>query len=585
MSKREYQRDLMDVSPQVARKIEPDSVYAILHEVGPSLLRDEDFAKMYAEGEGRPSHPPSLMAGILLLQRHEDVSDREATQRLKFDLRWQHALRLPMDFPEIPHSNLSHFRSRLIVHELEGQVFDRLAEMATEAAVVDPGEEQAIDSSHIFGAAAVQDTYELLQDGVRKLLETALEEAPEEAETLIEDQGIEGRLSAEKPDIDWTSEEERREWLQGIVQDARALLDALDGHTLVNSEAVQEAAELPSKILAQDITGPGEGESGGDGSEEGNSGDEASSETVSSNSPSNDSDDEADAEEGPRIRQGVATDRVISTVDPEMRHGRKSSSKRFDGYKVHVTEAVESEFITGVAVTLGNQHDGDVAEELAQQVRDRFGRAPSVLIGDSHYGSPDLRAALKETFEEQFEETCEEEVEVVAKLPTSAGGNGEQFDKTDFEVDLEEGKVTCPAGQTTERSHQARDHKDRPVQRFQFDGDVCAECPLRSECTSAKNGRTITLHYREEKLQEVRAYNETEEFEERYRQRPKVERKLSELLRLCGLRVGRYFGQKKTELQALLAATVANLKRAGTQLIERLRPATASTGQMAPATG
>ena len=589
MSKREYQRDLMDVSPQVARKIDPDSVFAILHEVGPSLLRDEDFAKMYAEGEGRPSHPPSLMAGILLLQRHEDVSDREATQRLKFDLRWQHALRLPMDFPEIPHSNLSHFRSRLIVHELEGQVFDRLAEMATEADIVDPGEGQAIDSSHIFGAAAVQDTYELLQDGTRKLLETALEEAPEEAETLTEDQGIEGRLSSEKPDIDWTSEEERREWLGGIVRDARALLSSLDGHRLADSGAVQEAAELLSQILAQDITGPGEGdsgggESGGDGSEEEGSGDEDSSETASSNSPSNDSDGGADAEEGPRIREGVATDRVISTVDPEMRHGRKSSSTHFDGYKVHITEAVDSEFITGVTVTPGNQHDGAVAEELAQQVRERFGRAPSVLIGDSHYGSPDLRAALKETLKEQFEGSCEEEVEVVAK-PTSAGGNGEQFDKTDFEVDVEEGKVTCPAGQTTERSHRARDHKDRPVQRFQFDGDVCAECPLRSECTSAKNGRTITLHYREEKLQEIRAYNETEEFDQRYRQRPKIERKLSELLRLCGLRVGRYLGQKKTELQALLAATVANLKRAGTRLIERLRPATASTGQMAPATG
>ena len=525
-------------------------------------------------------------------------STDSSLNRLKFDLRWQHALRLPMDFPEIPHSNLSHFRSRLIVHELEGQVFDRLAEMATEADIVDPGEEQAIDSSHIFGAAAVQDTYELLQDGTRKLLETALEEAPEEAETLIEEQGIEGRLSAEKPDIDWTSEEERREWLGGIVRDARAPLGALDGHPLVNSEAVQEAAELLSKILAQDITGPGEGdsgggESGGDRSEEG-SGDEdfsetAFSETAFSNSPSNDSDGGADAEEDPRIREGVATDRVISTVDPEMRHGRKSSSTHFDGYKVHITEAVDSEFITGVTVTPGNQHDGAVAEELAQQVRERFGRAPSVLIGDSHYGSPDLRAALKETPKEQtlkaFEGSCEEEVEVVAKLPTSAGGNGEQFDKTDFEVDVEEGKVTCPAGQTTERSHRARDHKDRPVQRFQFDGDVCAECPLRSECTSAKNGRTITLHYREEKLQEIRAYNETEEFDQRYRQRPKIERKLSELLRLCGLRVGRYLGQKKTELQALLAATVANLKRAGTRLIERLRPATASTGQMAPATG
>lgn len=588
MSEREYQRDLMDVSPQVARKMEPDSVYRLLHELGPSLLRDEDFAEMYAE-DGRPSHPPSLMAGILLLQRHEDVSDREATERLQFDLRWQHALRLPMDFPEIPHSNLSHFRSRLIVHELEGQVFDRLAEMATEAGFVDSEETQAVDSSHIFGAAAVQDTYELLQDGTRKLLETALEEAPKAGKALIENQELEGRLSTDKPDIDWTSSEERREWLQGIVYDARALLGALDGHRLASSEAVREAAELLSKILAQDITDPGESDS----SEDGPSGSVPPEATGSgATNPEATGSEENGVEEGPQIREGVATDRVISTVDPEMRHGRKSSSTRFDGYKVHVTEAVESEFITGVAVSPGNQHDSAIAEDLVEQVRERFGRAPPVLIGDSHYGSPDLRVALKEAFQEQEGENQEgedQEVKVVAKLPTATGGNGEKFDKTDFEIDLEEGHVTCPAGQTTETSYQTRDHKDRPVQRFQFDGDVCAECPLRSECTSAKNGRSITLHHHEEKVQEVRAYNETEEFEERYRERPKVERKLSELLRTHGLRFGRYLGQKKTEMQALLTATVANLKRAGTQLIEKLlltgSPTGQPTGQMAPAAG
>jgi len=624
MSEREYQRDLMDVSPQVARKMEPDSVYRILHQLGPSLLRDEDFAEMYAEGEGRPSHPPSLMAGILLLQRHADVSDREATDRLQFDLRWQHALRLPMDFPEIPHSNLSHFRSRLVVHELEGQVFDRLAEMATEAGVVDPNEQQAIDSSHIFGAAAVQDTYKLLQDGTRKLLETVLQEAPKTGKALIENQELEGRLSTDKPDIDWTSSEERREWLQGIVSDARALLGALDGHRLASSEAVREAAELLSKILAQDITDPGKsdpgksdpgksdpgksdpgksdpGKSDSGKSDPGksDSSEDGPSESVPSGATGPEATDpeatgsaENGGEEGPQIREGVATDRIISTVDPEMRHGRKSSSTRFDGYKVHITEAVESEFITGVAVSPGNQHDSDVAEDLAKQVRERFGRAPSVLIGDSHYGSPDLRVALKEAFQEQEDENQEgenQEVEVVAKLPTATGGTGEHFDKTDFEIDLEEERVTCPAGQTTETIYQARDHEDRTVERFQFDGDVCAECPLRSECTSAKNGRSITLHYHEEKVQEVRAYNETEEFEERYRERPKVERKLSELLRTHGLRFGRYLGQKKTEMQALLTATVANLKRAGTQLIEKLLPTGSPTGQptdqMVPATG
>jgi transposase len=603
MSEREYQRDLMDVSPQVARKMEPDSIYRILHELGPSLLRDEDFSEMYADRDGRPSHPPSLMAGILLLQRHEDVSDREATERLQFDLRWQHALRLPMDFPEIPHSNLSHFRSRLIVHELEGQVFDRLAEMATEAGVVDPEESQAIDSSHIFGAAATKDTYELLREGTRKLLEAALEEAPEAGEELIERHGLGGRLSKEKPDIDWSSSEERREWLQGIVADARSLLSALDGHQLASSEAVQEAAELLSKILAQDIVEPSEAESTegdsaeGDSAEGDSEGSGSNEEGQSGDAPEEATGAEEETDEGPKIRQGVATDRVISTVDPEMRHGRKSSSTRFDGYKVHVTEAVESEFITGVSVTPGNQHDSKVAEDLAEQVQERFGQAPSVLIGDSHYGSPDLRVALQEAFGDQKGEGQQgegqqgegQDFEVVAKLPTGTGGTGEKFDKTDFEIDLEAGRVTCPAGQTTERAYQTRDHKDRPVRQFQFDGDICAECPLRSECTSAKNGRSITLHYHEDVVQEVRAYNQTEEFDQRYRERPKVERKLSELLWAHGLRFGRYLGQKKTEMQALLTATVANLKRAGTELIEKLvpsgQPTGQSTGQTVPATG
>jgi hypothetical protein len=486
--------------------------------------------------------------------------------------------------------------------------------MATEAGVVDPDEPQAVDSSHIFGAAAVQDTYELLQEGMRKLLQTALEEAPDAGEALIERHGLEGRLSKEKPDIDWSSSEKRREWLQGIVADARTLLSALDGHPLTGSEAVQEAAELLSKILAQNITEPSEAEStesdstesdsagsdsaGSDSNEEGQSGSPPAEATeVSTDSEADGTDENGAAEEGPQIRQGVATDRIISTVDPEMRHGRKSSSTRFDGYKVHVTEAVESEFITGVAVTPGNEHDSEVAEELTKQVQERFGQAPSVLIGDSHYGSPDLRVALQEAFGDQQggdqqgegQQGEGQDFEVVAKLPTGTGGTGEKFDKTDFEIDLEEGKVTCPAGQTAERAYQTRDHKGRPVQRFQFDGDICAECPLRSECTSAKNGRSITLHYHEDVVQEVRAYNQTEEFEKRYRERPKVERKLSELLWAHGLRFGRYLGQKKTEMQAILTAAVANLKRVGPELIEKLVPSGQPTGQSTrqtvPATG
>jgi transposase len=522
LGRRAYQGDLFDVSPRIAFKIDPDSIFALIHKLGPLLLRDEDFAPMYAEGQGRPSHPPSLLAGILLLQRHADVSDREAIERLRFDLRWQYALRLPVDYNGFSHANLVHFRSRLIVHGLEGQVFDRFLELAQKAEIVGPEEAQAIDSSHVFGAAAVQDTYELLRQSLRGLLEVLLEEDPSAAEGLIQSYDLEERLASEKPDIDWTSKEARQQWLGAVVRDARALLGALDNRPLAAAPAVQEAAQLLSQILAQDITPSGQ---------------------------------------EPAITRGVATDRIISTVDPEMRHGRKSSARRFDGYKVHITEALKSELITGVAVTAGNSHDGAAAGPLVKDVTERMGSPPETLIGDSHYGSLDCRVALEEAG-----------VEVIAKLPPAAHGTRSQFGKDRFEIDLENEQVTCPAGETTERSSLRKGPKGRPTKVFRFSADQCQPCALREQCTTAKKGRSIRLHYHEETLQETRAYNQTEEFDQRYNRRALVERKLSELLWRHGLRYGRYFGRKKTEFQALWTAAMVNIKRAGADLLDELTP-------------
>jgi len=306
-----------------------------------------------------------------------------------------------------------------------------------------------------------------------------------------------------------------------VIKDTRALLSALDGHPLAGSETVQEAAELLKQILSQDSTEPdGEGSS-----------------------------------DSPQIRRGVATDRVVSTVDPEMRHGRKSSSKRFDGYKVHITEALESELITAVTVTPANAHDGSAAEELAEQDTGRRGEPPRVLIGDSHYGSPDLREKLEA-----------KGTEVVAKLPPASSRS--DLSKRAFDIDLEE--HTCPAGATTSPSTQRRDHKGRLVDCYRFAAEACNNFELRSACTSSERGSTITINCHEKKLQELRAYAETEEFDRRYWRRSLVKRKLSELLRCHGLQFGRYIGRKKSELRAVLTATVVNLKRTGPEIVETM---------------
>jgi transposase len=518
MGKRTIQRDLWEVPQRIANRIDKDSIFQILHDLRPVLLRDEDFEHLYSS-IGRPSHKPSILMGALLLKEATDVSDREAIRRMQFDSRWQYALRLPMDFEGFPHTNLVHFRARMVVDSIDEWIFQRVNKLAIELGLLNPEGEQAIDSSHIFGAAAVQDTYELLRSAMQDLLETLESIDREAAEGLVSRYELEERRSPEKPDIDWADEEARSKWLAGMVTDARALLGALDGHSLARHEAVQEAAGLLTKILQQDITAPAE-----------------------------------EGEEGPAITRGVANDRLVSTRDPQMRHGHKSASVRFDGHKAQISVDVKSELITGVAITPGNRPDSEGLDPILDQQERLYESRPARLIGDSQYGPIEKRKEL-----------TEEGVEIIAKLPPPPS-NGDRFSKSAFEIDLEDQTVTCPAQETTSTYYTTTDKKGRKRQVFRFDGATCRDCDLREQCTTAENGRTISVHPHEEALRATRAFNQTEAFDRIYRRRPVAERKNAQLFWQKGLRHSRYIGRRKTQLQALLTATVVNLKTIGATL-------------------
>jgi DDE family transposase len=311
--------------------------------------------------------------------------------------------------------------------------------------------------------------------------------------------------------------------LQMIVRDARLLLEALKGTTLVDDEVVKAAALL-SDILNQDITGGCE---------------------VPAEASARDADG---GDQLVEIKQGVAKDRTVSTVDTEMRHGRKHASKRFDGYKVHIGEDLATELITDIEVTPGNVHDSEPVEAMLTASAEKLGAYPGELLGDTHYGTADLRVALQE-----------HGIEVVAKV---AGGNRkDRFSKVDFTIDLDQGEVTCPAGHTTSHHHQMRDAKGRKTRCYLFGAALCGACSLRKNCTTSANGRSIRLHYHERTLAAARRYNASEAFKTKYRRRALVERKLSELLWRHDLRHGRYMGQAKMRLQALWTAAVVNLKR------------------------
>jgi hypothetical protein len=414
-----------------------------------------------------------------------------------------------------------------------------------------------IDSSHILGAAGVRDTYTLIRGGIRKLLR-ALGYTPSHHQELGERLGWYLDPEApEKPEVDWSDSAERTVHLGRLVEDARAALRLVPADE--ERAAVQEAAALLTKIVADDV------EEGPPSGPKRRGRPPKNEEPVP---PAVDGEPETPVEEtGPRLRQGVARDRVLSVVDPAMRYGHKSQRQHWPGYKVQVSEEPGSELITHVEVRPANEHDGEPVVGFMERQEAHVGLHPSAVLCDGAYGTADARADLGDRG-----------IEVVAKLRPIT--DTKHLGKDQFTIDLDandgQGSVTCPAGGTTIDFRMARDNKDRAVRLFRFPAETCAACSLQDRCLGGPGGRVerpvrkppgrqVQLHFHEDVLQAARAAQKTpeqrQELRNRLRPRAKIERKISELCQRHGLRHGRYRGREKTDLQAVMTATMVNTKR------------------------
>jgi hypothetical protein len=460
---------------------------------------------MYCPDNGRPSLPPSLLCGVLLLQFYEGVGDEEAVERVRFDLRWKVALGLPLDFAGFDPSSLVVFRKRLLAHGQERYAFDRFLGVAHHAGFLPAKLRQLIDSSPLHGAGALQDTYTLLRKGIRRLLKAMGFAVPAKRRGLATNLARYLEEDRKAP-IDWADPQARREELGRLVVDADAALD-LAAESGDDAE-VRATGWLLTKILGDDLT---VGEDG-----------------------------------RPTIAQGVAEDRVISWTDPQMRHGRKTSTGRWDGAKLQVAEDRASELITGVAITAANAGDGASLLGVITEVEEHLPVAVVEAIGDTAYGETENQVAC-----------AARGIDLVAPVPASSTA----IPKEAF-TPVDDGEsLTCPQGQTTTDWRWATDERGRKVRRFLFPRAVCAACPLFARCVTSKHGgRQVTLHYHEGVLRAARARQDTEEFRTTYRRRALIERKIAELIG-HGLRRARYVGRAKHRLQALWTAAGVNLKR------------------------
>jgi transposase len=523
LRKRSAQRGLFQADNLYLDFVGEGTFYGFLARQRGKLFCDEDFADLYCPDNGRPSVPPSLLATALLLQTHDDVSDEEAKNRADYELRWKVALGVEIGERPFAKSTLQRFRAQLILKENMRTVFQGSLTYALESGYLKKRKLRAVlDTTNILGRGAVKDTYNLLADGIQQLIRALVRMEIVGVAEWAQEHGLE-RYQAPSikgaADVNWDDDQSRNQFLQGIVADADRLLGLADEAMGEMSEGdeqderIQRAAALLKQLIRQDV-------------------ERSDKETT--------------------LKQGVARDRVISVHDPEMRHGRKSKSKRFDGHKAAIAVDAESQLITAVEVLAGNAADSVGALELTEASEENTGLEVEETIGDCAYGGGNTR-----------QEFADANRKLVAKV--AAHGRRDQISKDAFQIDLDQMTCTCPAGQTTStliRQGYREDHagKKHLCQAFVFDAAACKVCPLRSDCVKAKGdkGRTISLHPQERLLQEARALQESEAFEEYCQMRQVAEHRLARLVQL-GIRQARFFGCKKTLFQLLMAATVANL--------------------------
>ncbi len=495
-----------------------ETFYGLLARHGADWFRDEDFVALYREDFGRPSVPPSQLAVALLLQAHDLVSDEEAIARSAFDLRWKVALGLELDEKLCAKSTLQRFRSQLVLHEATGQIFDRGIEACRAAGLLKRTTlSAAIDTTPILGRGAVRDTYNLVSDGIRRVVVEACGLKGWKRDEIVGAEGLSRHFASSfkgSLDLDWSNAEERRAVVDQLVADARVTLAlaarALRGYAqdAAPTQARREAQRLLAELLAQDI------------------------------------DEEPEDGGGPSIRRGTARDRIVSTTDPEMRHGHKSHSKGFEGYKAAIVAETESGVILATDVRAGNVHDREGAAALVAEAAERSGQELEEVLGDTAYGDLETRESIAALG-----------AEVIAKAPP--GTRKGMFDRRDFHADPKRGVARCPAGKRSIRSEAIAG--DDPGLRYIFSRNDCSPCPLRKQCTKSRvAARVLQITEKTEALWRLRRQQKTKRFRRRYRKRVVVEHRIGRIVQL-GARQAKYFGKSKTAFQIALIATVANL--------------------------
>lgn len=497
--------ELSAAEQAVVARIRRAKLFPFLRRVRHELCSDamqQELAAIYKESrEGYPPVPPAQLALATILQAYTGVSDDEVIEALVMDRRWQLVLDC-LDCEQAPFgkATLVRFRAALIAHALDRRLLERTVALAEVAGGFGPRQVRAaLDSSPLWGAGRVEDTFNLLGHALRKALGVIARQQGRELASVAMEAGAaivaQSSLKAAL-DRDWDDAAAQTEALAVVLTALDQVEQWLAAATSADGPVTDAGLTAARQVRAQDVV--------------------------------------VDAGGTARLRQGVAADRRISIEDPAMRHGRKSRSRRVDGYKRHVLRDLDSQVIRAGGVTAANVPEAEVTDAIAVDLA-----AQQATLAELHIDRAYLSSRLVRARPAELAVYCK-------AWPVRPGPT---FTKGAFGLDWERGTICCPGGVTIPFALGAT---------VQFPRATCAGCGLRSRCTTNAQGRTVTIHPDERLLAELRERQQTAEGRAKLRERVAVEHSLAHVGHWQGDRA-RYLGERKNLFDLRRVAVVHNL--------------------------
>ena len=500
--------DLLPTEEPVARRVRRATLFVFLRSHRHTLFDaafQEELAALYEDRtRGHPPVPPARLALATLLQAYTGASDAEAVEAAVMDRRWQLALDC-LDCTDAPYSvgTLVAFRERLIAADLDRRLIERTVELAARTkGCGHRALRAALDSSPLWGAGRVEDTYNLLGHALRKAVSVLARQQGRGLADVAAEAGasaLAGTSLKAALDLDWDDPAARAEAL-GVVL---AALAAIEAEVAAQPEGpARTAAGLAVAVARQVET----------------------------------QDVEARPDGTAALRRGVAPDRRISVEDPDMRHGRKSRARLIDGYKRHVLRDLDQEVVRAVGLTRANAPEADVTDAIAADLAAQGATLAELHIDRAYLSSALVRARPPE-------------LAIYCKAWPVRPGPGDHVAKTAFHLDWDRGVLTCPHGE---------EMPFVPGGIVHFPAATCRACPLRDRCTASPRGRSVSIHPDERLLEELRERQHTAAGRAALRERVQAEHSLAHIGVWQGDRA-RYRGQRKNLFDTRRMAVVENL--------------------------